>query len=411
MSFVKNFKLLTFGSIVSKVLGTLLYPILTRSYSTDSFANYSLISSVVTIGYPFFTYYFQLAIPLEKDEKDIARILFFILINTFIISAIVLLFIHFIPLDTIFGYNFSNLKDYLLIILFSLFLMAFTEVLYNIGTRVGDFKPVIYSKVFQSLFFFIISYILIEKFNNSDGLIWGMMLQYLGSVIIMIILYGNFIKSLNLFVNWQGVFNTLSRNMEYPFYRFPYELISKFILYFPVIFFYYFYDKDSTGQIGLAIMIMGAPIALIGTSIGRAYYSELSNPDNSVERIKYYTKKVFNSVIKFGVVPSIVLMLASYYLFNFIFGSDWILVGEYFSILVPLSLIKLAVLPISGVFNYFNRQKILFLVSFINIILIILLTFFHLIWPLSEIVFLISYSIIVSFCYLYIYYYTIMKLL
>jgi O-antigen/teichoic acid export membrane protein len=408
--FLKNLRLLTFGTIISKILGTLLYPILTRSYSTDSFANYSLISSIVTISYPIFTYYYQLAIPLEKNIKEIERLLLFFIINSIIISTILFFTFNYLPINLFTDIQILKSENYFLIIVLLTFLMAYTEILYSIGAKIGEFKPIIYSKIFQSLSFFIFSYLLINSFNNSNGLIWGMLVQYLCSVIIMSLYYRNFFQLSIFYSNLKEVIRTLQRNKDYPIFRLPFEIISKIIMYFPVFFFFYFFNKDTTGQIGLAITMMGVPVSLIGTSIGRAYYSELSNKDNSQDQIKHYTKYIFNTMFKYGIIPSLILILTSIYLSDTIFGSEWKLVGKYFSVLIPLSLVKLAIVPTIGIFNYFNKQKTLFLIGFINLLSLAFLMISHLIFPLSDMGFLFFYSIIVSFFHLYTYYYIIKKL-
>lgn len=36
------------------------------------------------------------------------------------------------------------------------------------------------------------------------------------------------------------------------------------------------YDSEITGQLALSLMVLGIPIALIGSTMGQAYYGEIA---------------------------------------------------------------------------------------------------------------------------------------
>jgi len=100
------------------------------------------------------------------------------------------------------------------------------------------------------------------------------------------------------------------------------------------------------------------PSSLIGGAIGNVYFQE-----SSLEKQQTgIAIKSFMGVLKkltiVGILPYFILFFVVEDIFPFIFGDNWKIAGEYAKIVIPLSLIRFIVSPISIAMTVFEKQKI-----------------------------------------------------
>src|SRR5690606_18420157 len=63
---------------------------------------------------------------------------------------------------------------------------------------------------------------------------------------------------------------------EFPVYRLPSQFLLQLSMQAPLLFAASFYDAETTGQLGLALMAVALPVNLLGQSMSTAYQAEAS---------------------------------------------------------------------------------------------------------------------------------------
>jgi len=146
-------------------------------------------------------------------------------------------------------------------------------------------------------------------------------------------------KKYPLFSTWSAFVNTLSLSL-------------------PVLFITHYFDANTVGQYALSFRVLQVPLALIGASIGRVYFQRLAKEKNESENISGMVEKTFRRLMLMAIPGCLFLMALAPVLFEFIFGSDWRIAGEFTRFLAPAMAMRFVTSPLTTIFGVSNRQEI-----------------------------------------------------
>ena len=135
------------------------------------------------------------------------------------------------------------------------------------------------------------------------------------------------------------------------------SLFDNLTLAIPVLFFTKFFDITITGYYSLVMQIIQIPSSLISTSISQVFHQEIANAQATNREISYHVEQVFQKLV-FIAIPFLALMLSAPFWFKIVFGSQWIIAGQYAMIMAPGVALQFTVSPISVVFGVRNRQEL-----------------------------------------------------
>ncbi len=159
-------------------------------------------------------------------------------------------------------------------------------------------------------------------------------------------------------INTETIRKVAKRYIEFPKYQALPYLLNTISLLFPVLIINKIYSEEITGFFDLSRMVLALPLALITMSISQVLFQKLSEKKNKGEKI---LKEILNTAKTLSIL-TIPAMIILYFwgteLFGFVFGKEWIISGEYTSILVFSYSIKFIVSPISIVFPALEKIKI-----------------------------------------------------
>ena len=135
------------------------------------------------------------------------------------------------------------------------------------------------------------------------------------------------------FRHWFGLNGIQKAALDYKdfaSYRMPQSIINAATLGLPVILLTNFFGSAAAGQYSLTVLVLGAPIMLLGQSIGEVFYPKITQAiiNNEVSAKKILIKStlilalcslfVFLPVVFFGSI-----------IFPLIFGEEWLRAGQY----------------------------------------------------------------------------------
>ncbi|MDD7542516.1 MAG: oligosaccharide flippase family protein [Mobiluncus porci] len=118
----------------------------------------------------------------------------------------------------------------------------------------------------------------------------------------------------------------------------------------------WYFSAAVLGQFSLAWQIVQAPLALINGALAQVYFRELSRTKPGGMRLA--VGRITGRSLLIGLLPFGLLAGLSWWLFPFLFGSNWGLAGTIAQILTPWLYLNLATSPISTVFIVTGRQGV-----------------------------------------------------
>jgi len=124
-------------------------------------------------------------------------------------------------------------------------------------------------------------------------------------------------------------FELVKKHKDFPLYRAPGVLIESVSSNFPLLLLTGIFGPVAAGFYSIAKTVLGIPISLIGSSLGNVLYLKLSETANNDKNIAQLIFKSTLYLTIVAVIPFGLIILLGPWIFSFIFGSDWIIAGEY----------------------------------------------------------------------------------
>ena len=363
-SFSKNFITLISGTIGTYIFPIILSPVLTRIYTPDEFALFTIYMTAVQIISVVSTLKYELGIPLvnnHQDRIDLFRISF---INTILIAFFTFLIIRIcFIVNSNSAYGVQVLAYFIPsgIILMSLF----HQILYNWLLYKQKFNYISISKILFGFIYAIFPIMLYQICDLKDFIYLVISHQiglFLGLIAIFFLSYKKitFKNLTSIFVfKIQDLTNILKKYKKYAFFSSPSALMNTISIWIPVIFIWGFFDEKYTSLFFLSHRVVNLPMMVLGHAIGKIFYSKASiNLKEGVlnQNIVRYFKILFH--IAFPCL--IICLFLAPNLFNSIYGSSWSEAGKIVQILSPWLFFTLLTSPISTIPTILYKQEIEF---------------------------------------------------
>lgn len=340
------------GTAIAQILPFAATPILTRIYSEEDFATYTTFFAVATVLNVFMGGRYQYAIVIPKNDVQAIRI-FSLSVYITLVFCLIAQIIVLVPKVQ----EVLKLDSTIYLIPVYLLFFGIWSSFSNLSIRHKKFKINAVSKVFQS-FFYVLSSIVLGLMNFLlTGLIIG--------------------KITGIFTSWFYLFKKSNIKLkvvklaklkevaqiykDYPKYGILPAFLNTFSSQAIILVLTKFYSTESLGYFGLTVLVLTAPLALIGVSFKDVFYQKIAfliNAEEDFSKAYVFFKKSVLILFGIGLPICLVIYLLGPQLFSFVFGSKWKVSGEYASILAVGFLIKLVASPLSSVFNALNKLKI-----------------------------------------------------
>ncbi|MDG5766324.1 lipopolysaccharide biosynthesis protein [Balneolales bacterium ANBcel1] len=370
-SVLKNMSILASGSGAAKVIGLATYPVITRIYSPADFGVMAVFTSAITILVPFATMRYSITLPLPKT--DVMAMNIFVLGSLLIIALSLILSGMFVVAgEAVFGFfNMNEIASYWWLLIIGILGASFYELLSNWATRKKSFTPIAKTNIWQSSISAITKIGLGYAGLKPMGLLIGVVAQRGSGVFSLMRYFLNDFKENIDKVTPKRIIFIFKYYRDLPLYRLPSQFLLVFATKMPVLFFAFQYGAETTGQLGLSILFVGIPMGLIGTTTAKAYYAEIAMIGaKQREKILSVTKSITKRLFLLSLIPTLILLLFSPFLFQFIFGAEWIQAGEFTSILAFYLFIQFITTPLVNIFTVYNMQRKFLEINIVRIIIV-----------------------------------------
>lgn len=401
-SIFRNMALLASGSAGAKVIGALSVPVITRIYLPEHMGVLAVFTSLTALLVPFGTLRYSMAIPLPKQDGTAINLAVLCGTSLLTISLLTTLFF-WISAPFLLGVlSMQELLPFWWLLPLAIFGTGLYELLSNWAVRDKAFKPLARTMVWQAVIGAITKIGLGLLGLKPLGLIIGQVFTQAGGVFS---LFKNFLvkfKATWRYVSVKRIRFLFRRYADFPKYRLPSQFLLVFSTKAPLLFFAWQFGSDTTGQLGLALMILALPISLLGQTTGQAYYGEIAKIGRKQpEKIYIITKSITKKLFLVSIPPFLVLLLFGPWIFEILFGEVWREAGVFASILAIYLLAQFVSSPIVNAISVFEKQGFFFVINIIRLLVVITIFGFSYVFYLSPDKTIFVYSIGLTMHYIF----------
>jgi O-antigen/teichoic acid export membrane protein len=371
--FIRNVISVASGAAGAQLLTLLFMPLITRLYSTEAFGTLGVFTALVLVLTPLVSLTYPIAIILPKQDseaKSVAKL-------CVIIAAVISLAASFTILcandHLITWFNLQSLEGYLLLVPIALFFSTLQQAMQQWLIRKKQFKIIGRTAISQSL--------IINSLKSGLGIInpvgWVLiMLATISHVLYALQLWGAASRrsetkdKINGFMAKSNNLKHIAFNyIDFPLYRAPQQFINALSQSLPVIMLASFIGPSSAGFYALGKSVMAAPVSLIGKSVGDVFYPRITEAAYNGENLYKLVKKATFLLALIAIAPFTTVSLFGPELFSVVFGSEWIVAGEYARWLALWLLFSLLNKPCVAALPVLNLQKYFLYYEIIGIII------------------------------------------
>jgi O-antigen/teichoic acid export membrane protein len=406
--FTKGVAVLAGGTVAGQIIYLITMPIITRLYTPEDFGILSVYLSVLMVLATAPSLRYELAIPLTKIDS-IAQ--YIVLLGFSIIFILFIIIITFLIIFTFFFekelIDFFQIDKTLMFYLLWLLPLGFIAVgLYGLLSywtiRKKEYRLIAKTKFSQSVSAVITNITLGYLQYGALGLIGGSIVGQIAGTLSLFLCFKQGISKQKTLCckKIKGFFAVLIRYRKFPLISVPAGILNNIGNFAPPLLLAKIYGLEIAGYFLLANKVLGAPLQLVGSSVGEVYYAEASK----ILRTKQSDiKELFISVAKklffFSLMLSLILILTGKLFFILIFGENWEIAGDYLSILVLMFFARFITAPLAVTFSILEKQHLSLLIQIIIMVCSIGSLLLAKAFDFNHINAIMSYSLCMFFAY------------
>lgn len=319
------------GVAAAQLITFLSMPVITRLYTPQDFGLLATFTALIGILAPLATLSYTNAISIPKDDDSAVSIAKLSIFSTiFIVPSISIIIIVFGDYISIL-LNIENNKYILYLIPLIMIVSSFLSVAEQLSIRYGFFKVKAKSYVISILSANLLK--IVFGYIYPTGLILILILTITKLVNFFILMKSVPNRSEFNLYNWLGFYGikeTAKKHIDFPLYRLPQGIINGVTLGLPVVVITSFLGVASAGQYSLAILVLGAPVMLLGQVVGDVLYPRITRAilDKTEDATRLFDKiNLFLFLISI-LIFSIIFLFGDI-IFELLFGEQWIVAGQY----------------------------------------------------------------------------------
>lgn len=360
------------GTGLAQLIPILASPVLTRIFTPAEFGVLGAFAAFCTIVVSFATGRYELAILLPEEENDARHVTVLSIVITLAVSLATFLVILFFkePLNNLMtaldAAELGNLLYWAPLGIASIGLFQIFSYKLNRHKR--------YSTIAGS------------KFSQAAGMTASQLgFGFLGMGAAGLV-FGRIIGDVCSWL-WGGVdllrkkllfpdifsgntFRKVAKKYEnFPKVNAPHALTNASSSQLPQILLLSFFSKTINGHYNLTFKVCFAPVQLISNSVGQVFSRRVTEKYQREENIHTFTKRIAGQLALLALVPFGLLTLFAPPVFEFVFGSQWTVAGQYTQVLAPYFYLVFVVSPLVYIPNMLDRQKKAFAIEIVYLAL------------------------------------------
>jgi O-antigen/teichoic acid export membrane protein len=363
--FIKDTSTLVLGTGIAHLINLSLLPILSRLYNAEQFGIFSLymvlisvISVVACLGY-------EPAIVIPKEPQKALDVLAGSIVICCFMAGLTLFIVLILGHEIAILMKASELYGLLFWIPLNILVIGVYQVLVYWNIRNQHFKRISISRSLQA------GVTNAGQIGGSiagggeNALVYG---QIIGQVVSTIVLAKNAIRPKPPFswkkqLNLTRLFHVMIEYKNFPLFSTWGTLMNVAASQNVPLILNILFGSSIAGFYFMAIRLIGAPMALIGSALGQVLIQRASTELNNKGNISSLVVKTISRSILLWTPLFFLIMIAAPKIFELYLGPQWIASGRYVRALIPVFFFQIITSPVSVVLIVLQKQKIIALLQ------------------------------------------------
>jgi O-antigen/teichoic acid export membrane protein len=377
--FNRNFFRLFQGTVAGQLLPIIAAPIISRLFSPDQIGEFAFYTSIISICIGLVCLNIDRAIVLPGNSSEAKRLIEIALKISFRFSVLAFFVLTVLKILHLLNY-INDFPWWWFLLSIHIFILGLFQVGNYTLSRNKMFRELGRSRIYNGVSYSILQ---IASYKlESLGLVASSLVSRSFSsmnYLLQMKKTGNITtKTLlnlpNKFTNFEKTL--LKKNKDFLIFGTSISTLNNSSNQLPVILLQSFYSIQSAGIYSWANRIIQMPTGLITQAVNQVFYQDVAQRISDKKPIYTLVKSTTKKLFIIGIIPYTILFLFAPQIFGFVFGSKWILAGEYTRCLIPWLFISFLNSPITGVISAYGQQKIhfyneiaLFFLRFISLLI------------------------------------------
>lgn len=370
--FVRNVAIVATGTAGAQAITMAFAPIITRLYGPEAFGLLGTFTAILGIVMPIAALSYPIAIVLPKSDDEAKAIAKLSLRIAFVIALILsaILLIAGNKIAVLLG--MEAIASFMLLIPLAMFFSALQQIMQQWLIRKKQFKVTARIAVSQSL--------ILNSSKIGVGWFWP-----IGPVLIVLATLGNMLYAAQLWFGakkWADKDDRIDKatgkvslkeqaykHRDFAYYRTPQVLVNAVSQSIPVLLLASFFGPATAGFFSLGKSVLSAPATLIGTSVGNVFYPKIAEAHNAGKNPVPLLNKATLATFLVGLIPFGIIMIFGVWIFEFVFGDDWAIAGQYAQWMALWVLVSLSARPLIATIPVVRMQGIFLVYELVFLIL------------------------------------------
>jgi len=370
----KNILWVAGGTVAAQAIGILTTPIVTRLYSPADFGIFTIFAAFIGIAGQISTMRYSVTIPLAETEDIADNVIKLCLLITFSLSL--LLYLAFLLFGDLFvaRYAVPQAAKYLWLLPLCFLSAGLYETFSTWAQRKKYFQIIARTSLSQGISSAAIKIGLGWFGIKPLGLLFGLLVSQLAGTGSLFLKYikekPNFFRNLS----WRSISHVAKRFHRFPLYQTWSRLLLALGAQLPAILMASFFGIKAAGLFGLAHSMISMPMNLVGQSVAKVYYAEIAQYGKArPDKILQLSKTIIKRMFFVGIIPMVVIMIASPWIFSLVFGKEWGDSGIYARLLAIIILTRFIASPVAHCFDVMEMQGTQLFLNVVRVIMILII--------------------------------------
>jgi O-antigen/teichoic acid export membrane protein len=357
---------LLLGNLIAQIILVVSAPILTRLYAPEEYGVLGTYSALVMVLSVIATLRYELAILLPQQEEEAEQLTIMASALTVTMSLIIGVILWGIAVGVDPPW-LRPLRPYIGLLTLSILFYGLAQIFTHRMMRRQQFRLQMHSSWVQAL-----TYVMIQL---GGGMLRvgtaGLLVGQLAGQVVSALMLGRKLHYRR--IGYKHLFESVCRYKHLPIYNMPAALVYTLQTQLPILLAASLYTAKEAGWLVLGLRIVGTPVQMLSTSLGRVYISRAAElVRQSPETLQTLVLRTLKQLFLMAIAPTLLSAAAAPALFAWIFGSDWRPSGEYLQILSPMLLMNLLVFPLYHTLTVLNKSNLLLGIETLRIVLVFL---------------------------------------
>lgn len=411
--FTRHVLTLMTGTTVAQAIPIAISPVLTRIYTPKDFGIFAIFFALTTVFGSLANARYELAIMLPKDDEDAINIAALGILIALALAIVLLVIVSVFNEQIARILGNEDISHWLYFVPLSVFFVGLFNVLTYFNSRTKQYADIRNATILKSIILSIVQIVVGILRPGVSGLVLG---EFFSRIFANNRLAKNIIKDRHL-ISSISLINIKKMAIKYrDFPKFSlWAILFNNLSYKSIdLSISSIYSVATLGFYALTDKVLGAPIALIGKSIGQVYFQQASNEYNLTGSVK---NSFISTVKKTTILSSLffgTLFFVIEYIFIFAFGEAWRQAGLLAKYMMFLYFCRFITVPLLSTPIIVNKVKVDLVFQFLILVIVFSLMGINFVFKFEIFHFLIILSIILGLYYLfyafYIYFKVVKKL-